>query len=453
MFACVLNKASLLQDESGQTLVLGALGIFVLVSIVGMAVDVGSLRATQRRLQAAAEAAALSAALEIPYCAGSSACGIMQTAAQTAITENGLTLSRTVLNCATASGAGISLTINNGPCALGTADPNTGSLQFVEVILNDPQPTIFARFAGTSLFPITARAEAARTSNPNCIYALDPTGANAINVTALATLNSACGIVDESNSASAFSCSLLATVTAPQIKVVGGVASLLCTVQPAARTNSPLPSPTDPLAYLPKPAVGSCGTSLVSPYTGSPLILLLAGTVTLYPGTYCGGINVLPTARVTFMPGTYVIKGGGMSFDLGSTVTGNGVTFYNYGPSGGVTFLLVGLLPGSFTLTAPVTGTYAGVLFFQDAQDTAAATIVGSSSVNSVVQGALYFPSATLTTALSGSASYNVIVAKDIVFAALTFGSTSASASVISNNYSSLAGGSPLAGSGSVLVQ
>ncbi len=451
-----------LGDESGQALVLAAVGVSVLVSFLGLAIDVGHLRYVKRNLQAAADAAALAAAIEIQSCYGTQNCATMQTAAQNALVENGLTGSTLVTNCATTAVSGLELMVNNPACSLGAADPNTGNGSYVEVVVSQTEPTYFARLIGWNNVPIVARAEAARAGGCCCVYALDPSGSGAITVDLLATLHSSCGIVDESSSSSALSCNLLASVTATQINIVGGDQHLLCGISPTPRTGISMPNPADPLAYLPKPSVPACGTSTSSPYHGSGTALNISGTATLYPDyAYCGGINIQPGANVTFQPGTYVLTStnggaarnpGGLTVDLLSSVTGTGVTFYNYGPAGGITFALSGVTLGGVSLTAPTSGTYSGILFFQDPGNTTQATIVGSPVFNTTLQGAYYFPKAKVVYALSGGIAYNILDAYDIEFAALTLGGTSLT-SAFTNNYSTLSNGSPVAGTSAVLVQ
>ena len=162
------------------------------------------------------------------------------------------------------------------------------------------------------------------------------------------------------------------------------------------------------------------------------------------------------------MPGTYVITSrtllgllaiGGLSLDAGGTINGTGVTFYNYGPGGSVTMLATSLLGNGIHLSAPTSGTYAGILFFQDPQNTSMATILGTTSWNTNINGTYYFPTARVLFAASGASNYNILVAYDIDFAVLTLGSTQATASTFMNDYSSLANGSPVAGSGAVLIQ
>ena len=454
-------KFGLVPSEHGQTTVLAALSLLVIIAFVGLAIDGGSLWYSQHELHVAAEAAALAGALEVTPCLGVADCGAMQTAARTAVTENGIVVNALLANCAKGAESTTSITVNNPPCAQGPADPNYGKSQYVETLVSAQAQTYFMRLLGINSVPISARAEATRTSNPNCIYALDPSSGGAIAVAALASLNASCGVINESNSPSAFACDVLAGVHVTRLRITGGMQSFLCNASPSPTTYSPMPIPADPLAWLQKPAVPNCGNSLSSPYNGSPGPLLIAGSATLYPtAAYCGGIVLLPSANVTFMPGTYVIRSGGIlglqggvSIDLGSRVTGSGVTFYNYGPIGGINFVASSVQLGQVSLIAPVSGTYAGVLFFQDPSNSTPDVILANSSWNTTLEGAFYFPNAPVTCALSGAGRYNILIAKDIAFALLSFPMGSLNNSTFINNYSSLLNGSPLAGGGAALVQ
>ena len=453
------------KEEEGSILVLTSLGMVVVLGFVGLAVDVGNLRLAKRNLQSAVDAAALAAALEVTTCGTTPNCTTMQTAAQSAMAENGFSGVTLLAGCTGAAGSGVTITVNNPPCAQGASDPNSGKNSYVEVIATECKPTYFASILGFHSFAIGARAEAGKTSNPNCIYALDPSGGNAITVDLLATVNSACGVVDESNAWNALSCNLIASLSASQVNVTGGTEGFLCLLPSSTpNTGVAVPTPADPLAYLPKPAVPSCGSSTGSPYHGSSLpvvITVLSGPTTLYPdASYCQGITIAAAANgVTFMPGTYVIKSGGllgaqggMTISLLANVSGTGVTFYNYGPKGGISFAAASVNLGTVSLTAPTTGTYAGILFFQDPQNSDPALILGSTAWNTSLEGAYYFPSATVTYAASLVSKYNILVAKDITFALLTFGSTNLKSS-FANDYTSLPNGSPLEGGGSVMVQ
>jgi len=69
-------------------------------------------------------------------------------------------------------------------------------------------------------------------------------------------------------------------------------------------------------------------------------------------------------------------------------------------------------------LTAPSSGDYQGILFFQDRADTTAATLVGGT--DQAMNGALYFPAAALsyTGGSSTVATATTIVAKTLSWSA-----------------------------------
>jgi Flp pilus assembly protein TadG len=455
-----MRKLSRENAEQGSVLVFTALALLVIVAFVGLAIDVGNLRNTKRHLQSAVDAAALAAALEVSACKGTSACSAMQTAAQSALAENGFSGSTVMTDCSGTPGSALTVMVNNPPCIQGANDPNSGNASYVEVYASESVPTYFASMIGFSKFTVPARAEAKKTPNPDCIWALDPSRGNAISVDLLASVSSSCGIVDESSAWNALSCNLIASVNAPQINVVGGVEGFLCAPSSTPKTGISVPNPADPLAYLPKPTVPSCGSTTSPPYHGSPGPLVILGTATLYPDqAYCGGINILPTANVTFMPGTYVIESGGLlglqgglTISLLANVTGTGVTFYNLGPIGGVNFVAPSVTLGSVNLVAPTSGTYSCILFFQDPQNTTGAYIIGSTDWNTKLEGTYYFPNANVLYAASLPVNYNILIAKDVEFLALTFGSTNLKSSFY-NDYSTVPAGCPLYGGGSVLVQ
>lgn len=101
---------------------------------------------------------------------------------------------------------------------------------------------------------------------------------------------------------------------------------------------------------------------------------------------------------VNFAPGTYVINGGELRFAGNGTITGTGVTFILTGTTPSTVAKLTIEGGSSLTLSAPTSGPYEGVLFYQDR---AALTLGnGAESVNTItgnsnlsLTGAVYFPS------------------------------------------------------------
>ena len=107
--------------------------------------------------------------------------------------------------------------------------------------------------------------------------------------------------------------------------------------------------------------------------------------------------------NVTFAPRTYGMTSknggvnkypGGLTTSLGVHVVGNGVTFYNYGPAGAVTFALTGATLGGISLTAPTSEPYEGILFMQDAWEYVAGDDSGVSGMEYDAVGSFYFPKA-----------------------------------------------------------
>ena len=154
----------LVNDDSGQTLIVAAFGMVALAGCLGLAIDVGQIRYQQRQLQTQTDATALAAALELPSCNGVHGCAAMQTAARAALAENGVTGATLTRNCQRTSAAATALSLNNPPCALGTADANGGNAAVVEVVLTRPQTTYFAGVFGYSTVSVSARSEAMQTS-------------------------------------------------------------------------------------------------------------------------------------------------------------------------------------------------------------------------------------------------------------------------------------------------
>jgi hypothetical protein len=487
-------------DESGQTLVLAALCIVILVAFLGLAIDVGHLRYAKRQLQSAADAAAIAAGREIRVCAVNGqilqACPYMTAAAQSALVENepGFTGSTLISNCLSAPGAGLTIQVNSPSCYL-ASDPNKGKAGYVEVVVSKQEQTYFAKILGFNNISLSARAEASRDPSPPCIYALDNDKTNiAISLGIGALMQFNCTIVDESPSPQALSSPICLLVgSTGKILVHGGVSTLLALGCPQPQLKAPIPTPADPLAYLPPPpqANDACGTSATSPYFGSPNqvnVPLLSGLLSLgkpivfNPGVYCGGIAI-PVAlvnNIVFNPGIYVLRQGkGMALGLLgipifsgvttggiqmtiaalSNITGNGVMFYNEGPSGdgpagsiNITEPLSGptsiISINNFSLSAPASGEYAGVLFFQAHNVTTPGGLLLNLLGSSNLKGGIYMPDAAITYGVSAlSANTNFIVAKDINFglvgAATVIGGTDATSSL----------GSPLVGDDAVLVQ
>jgi hypothetical protein len=99
------------------------------------------------------------------------------------------------------------------------------------------------------------------------------------------------------------------------------------------------------------------------------------------------------------------------------------------------------------SLSAPTSGTYSGILFFQAHGITSDAVFVANLINNSKLEGAIYLPDGDVSYGVSAlSSAYNILVAKDIHL-------NVAVGSVFGDDYSALEEGSPLNGNNVALVQ
>lgn len=375
--------------NSGQALVAATLGLLALIGATGLAVDMGYLRYQKRLQQSAADSAALAGAAEATY-------GQAGPAAFEDSSLNGFTNGTN----------NVTITVNQPPAT----GPYTTDPSAIEVLITAIHPTFFMKIFGVNSATLTARA-VAHTGGRNCVYSL----AGGLGITNTGIFyGPQCGILDDGDLNNS------GTVTAASVGVHGAASG--AATNPAAITG--IIQAADPLAFLPLPtAPAGC---VAANLAGNP--------VTLNPGNYCAGISVTTAQNIIFNPGIYEVTGGGITFNGTGTITGNGVTFSLSPTGGGVS---INTAPGAtqqLNLTAPTTGTDAGILFYQDPLDLAPASIQGIG--NPTLQGVLYFPGTTLTLNNTGTgAAYTIVVGKTLnLSGTLNFPS----------NYTSLPNGSPI---------
>jgi Flp pilus assembly protein TadG len=364
------------KNQTGQVLVSTALALVVLLGFSGLGIDMGVLRYKKRLQQTAADGAAIAGATNLNY-------GGVTTGAQNAASANGFADSSGATGCPAAVGC-VTVTVNNPPAT----GPHAGNNKYVEAIVTAVQPTYFVRIFGVSRESVVARAVATNVSggaNSGCLFTLGSPASSieGININGNATLNApTCGIVDNGNfntKGNALTVSAGTFGTAGDWKKSGPGGTVTCTDAPTSCPSIDMPATGDPLAYLTPPC---------SPCTGGTA-LSTNSNMTINPGTY-SSISIGP-ANVVFSPGTYIINGaGGLSIGANATVSGTGVTFYL---TNNATVSMVGTPTLQFT--APTSGQYAGILFYQDPNDTVGPSFGGNSST--FYDGVLYFPKSQVT--------------------------------------------------------
>jgi hypothetical protein len=264
---------------------------------------------------------------------------------------------------------------------------------WVTVRITESNPLAFLGVLGGNKLGIAARSTAAviPANTTACVVALDPSAQQALAISGSASVRANnCGVAVASSSTSAISVTGGGALTASSVEVVGGVSGT-ANINPAPTTVA---SVSNPYANLAIPTFST--TCTYTNYT------LNGGSATISPGTYCGGIKN-SNGSLTLNPGTYILYGSnGLQGSGSATFSGAGVFFYstcNPSPCNGNSdgeLNFSGQTNGTFS--APTSGAYTGIIYFQDPTaklNGAQATISGGSS--SCFTGVIYVPRSYLT--------------------------------------------------------
>lgn len=368
-----------IKNESGQALILTALSFSVLLAFLALAVDVGMLFQAKRKLQVAADAAAIAATQDYLYNQSSSSA---KTVGKSASSANGYTDGT----------GGVTVTMSEPP-----ADgPNAGTSGFVEAVVSAPVNTFFMSLMGMSTMTVEARAVgAAPTNGQACIWLMNTTGTDLQVQGSFDIEAPGCGIYMNSTSSSAVSITGNGgTLNALFADAVGG--SVGHQTSPTAITTYTAPR-TSPWGNLTGPNP-STGTGCTSTSTATSLTGTIAG-----PGagnTICYK-NAVTLTNATFGAGTLgttSISQDVVTSAAGTLVFGNGVTI-----SGTVTVYggTIDIYAGTFSqpsntivnVIAPTSGTYNAIAIMQPASNTTELQVQKGSN-NQVLDGYIYAPGA-----------------------------------------------------------
>ncbi|NNE58733.1 MAG: hypothetical protein HKN36_11560 [Hellea sp.] len=343
-------------DKSGQFAVMFSLFAIPLMMAVGIVVDLNVAQKNKTQLAAALDATALAA-----------------------VTKQNVTEAERI-NYAETYFAGAFEGAADYDFKVVSAKGDT-----VEVAATGFSPVTFARAMGRKGLKIREKSTAVLTrTKVVCILALNPNGMRTFSVTNRSTFESpTCAVQVNSNHSRALQVDKTSSAIAADFCVVGGVEG---TVSPYANTEcSKL---DDPYKSVRAPASTPCislGIKKKDLAAMTTELTMETGTsaevvdgVTLYPGTYCGDINI-SAANVKFAPGIYIFDDARVRFRAGSSVVANEVTFVVKGARSTINVEK----DSKFVLTAPRTGPFAGLAIFQDSED----EFPGNKRVRSRIKG------------------------------------------------------------------
>lgn len=356
--------AGLRTETRGAVAVVMALVLPMVMGMLSLGIETGLWFASKRDLQSAADGGAISGAWEVTR---SSPTSTISTVAALDARKNAHSAERP-------------FTVN--VFAPPVSGAYVGNARAVEVRVSRSETLLLAQLFVDSA-QVSARAVAlAGSPGDYCVIALDKAAADTAEFRGNATINlEGCGVAANSDNDEALLIAGSAILKASFIETVGGYAQqgsgqLLVNTRITHSTALP-----DPFEDLPIPPSGAC--SSVTDYKT---------TVTISPTTWCGGVTFNGQANVHFLPGVYIVDGGVFRVNAGATLTGTGVTIILTGSGSNIATVNIN---GNATvdLEAPTSGTYSGVVIFQDRAASSSGINVFNGGAGMQLTGVIYIPS------------------------------------------------------------
>jgi hypothetical protein len=383
-----------LGNESGQTLVMVALSMAVLLGFTAFATDVGIMLHEKRQVQSAADSAAIAAAWGLSDNTGAVAAG------EAAATANGFTQG-TDSNGYTTT-VHIYATPIDGHFA--------GQSGYTEAVITQQIPTFFMHVFGKNSATIGARAVATdKGSGDSCFRTNNISGTTMVFQGSFHDDLPGCLVENmSSDSCAADFVGGAGRITSAGFSIVG---------QACGKSTDSTPLPTekalatsDPLALMPPPQYGTSDTPCTTTTS------LASTTMDAGGGTVCyqnltGDINL---TNVTLNNGTYVFDTPTGTLVLNGNITGSNVTLYLTGGLNETAGTVLTLSQSSDTNhgvllwdTSTYTGSTSGNSICVTGQGNAGPGVIQLNIGNSsgTFSGVIYAPKADLVFHDSGSDS------------------------------------------------
>jgi Flp pilus assembly protein TadG len=354
-------------NNAGMVAPVIALGLPVFIGMAALSFDTSWMYYQKAKLHTAADAAARGAALALANPTIATDRAVSLAAANVPASFGTVTTSSDV-------------TYGTYNTVTKTFSPSSSSINAVQVVAKrNGSRTFFGAIFGISAVNISATSVAVNAGPSACFIALDPTVSTGLSISGSGTLSVPhCGVWVNSSSPTALTTGTASTASALAFSTVGGFTGSGFTPVPKAGTSAI----TDPMAALPEPSTPSNCT-----VNG----LHESGTVTLYPGTYCGKISIVGSGTVTLNPGVYYLQSADLQVANSASLTAAGVMlFLDANSSMKITS------SGTISLSSPTSGLYKGIAIFQSRTANLNATNSISGGNNIFIDGKIYTPKSTL---------------------------------------------------------
>jgi hypothetical protein len=385
------------RHKSGTVALLFALSLPALLGGMGLAVDYAAIARQQAIVQSAADSAALNAARELII-------------SEPTLIRVQAVAKRTVDSILAEKGKKADWTV---------ATTLTDANKSVVVNVSRPLKPIFQKvysLLGIAPDPWVAdmRATARLSHNSKLCLLLMGDNHTALALRQNARLTGAqCSIHSNSRSRDGILLEVGSKLTSDLVCSRGGIQNNGSTVMTDILNDCP--PVVDPLRNRAEPVSGTCTFAKRQVYT--------SGSITLNPGTYCGGLEIKGTAQVVFNPGIYVFQNGDLNVWQNAEVRGQHVGLYFRGQSSYFRFRDNALVE----LTGPKDGVMSGILLWRDRTNNVADRMAGinSSATNAInanratkLTGTIYLPEGQLyigaKAPVAQISDYTVILARKL---------------------------------------
>lgn len=387
MIAALIRKAMtrFRRDEAGGALIIFSVALPALLMGAGVVVDYGILSEQRTAFQGAADASALAAAREFRLANAN------PTTVQSVAEKFAATSLKAVHQSGTVA-ASVDL-----------------KKMTVTVEISTIAKTNIMHMFGTELVHVGAKATArVLGSAAICVIGLEKDKNETIYLEKEAKLEAPeCAVYSNSKKSNGLKAMQNSSIRARFICSAGGsYKDKYDSFSPNPTLDCPVM--TDPLASRPAPPIGGC----------SATDLKVTTSMTLSPGTYCGGIRISKMASVTMNPGIYVFKDGPLDVSGGASLKGANVGIYLNGKGSVIRFDA----DTKIDLTAPRDGILAGILFYEDRNSPINQKHEVLSNDAKVLLGTLYLPQGELnigaTKPVAAESAYTIVVARRFTLSA-----------------------------------
>jgi len=354
-----------LENSSGNTVIVFAVMLPLMVASLALVADVGLWRHQARQLQMNADVAAVAAAHEVTLLDEAANVGM---AAKGMLFENGVTFDET------------HVAVYYPPISGSKAGSNA-----VQVVLRQPQSRFFSGIFMDQASAVERVATAVIRSGTNalCILALDNTAPGAFDLNGSAIVNvNGCAVQSNSTDVQALEVSGTSNLSAGCIYSSGGVyGETKMNISECDQIETQWRRMPDPYADLTPPENISAMPCQTPKKTGKQ-------SISLSSGRYCKTFSAMDYAELE--------EGGTFIFD-GATIDLKSASSHLYGRNITMIFVNGGTIGmptgGLLDLSAKTSGPYAGLIMYSDgATSPSSLNVKITGHADSVLEGVMYFP-------------------------------------------------------------